>query len=217
MDKLEKNLMISGVILVLLVVSYVFIQNYRQTHKPEIYPIFQIPIQDAKIPKNPGSLPNSLREYRAGIHEGIDFEADENTLVLAARDGKVVKVVDGFGISFTYSQEILDAAAQMARAGLYDRVKDLIEGKTVEIAHSFKGETWKTKYVHLKTIYVVEGMKIKRGDSIGIVGMTGYSLDPHLDFTIFQPNGEFLGKGLDELNLQFVLNKYLKPASFFNK
>ena len=214
---MEKVAILSFLLIVLGAVGFVFLHDYRQTHKPEIYPVFQIPILGAKIPKNPGFLPNAPRDYRGGVHEGIDFEASENESVLAARDGKVIKVADGWGESFTYSQEVLDAAAQMAKAGFYDRVRDLIEGKTIEIAHPFKDGVWITRYAHLKTIFVVEGAKVKRDDIIGSVGTTGYSLGPHLHFTILKPDGKFLGEGLDELNLQFILDKYLKPKSYFNQ
>lgn len=54
-------------------------------------------------------------------------------------------------------------------------------GKTVVINH---GLGIYSLYLHLNDIKVKEGEEVKRGEVIGLVGNTGYSLGPHLHFSI---------------------------------
>lgn len=46
-------------------------------------------------------------------------------------------------------------------------------GNFIVIYHTFAGREYLTVYEHLSEIKVLKGMKIKQGDKIGIVGMTG--------------------------------------------
>ncbi len=54
-------------------------------------------------------------------------------------------------------------------------------GNQVVINHGFG---YKTRYAHLNTVTVVEGMKIERGDQLGEVGNTGRSTGPHLHYEV---------------------------------
>ena len=54
-------------------------------------------------------------------------------------------------------------------------------GNQVLIDHGFG---YKTRYAHLKTIGVAEGMKVKRGECIGISGNSGRSSGPHLHYEV---------------------------------
>ena len=55
-------------------------------------------------------------------------------------------------------------------------------GNSVMIDHGFG---YKTRYAHMKTIYVTEGMKIKRGECIGETGSSGRVSGPHLHYEVF--------------------------------
>ena len=46
------------------------------------------------------------------------------------------------------------------------------------------GFGYKTRYAHLKSIGVVEGMKVKRGECIGESGNSGRSSGPHLHYEV---------------------------------
>ncbi len=55
-------------------------------------------------------------------------------------------------------------------------------GNSVMIDHGFG---YKTRYAHMKSIYVTEGMKLKRGECIGETGNTGRTSGPHLHYEVF--------------------------------
>ena len=54
-------------------------------------------------------------------------------------------------------------------------------GNSVLIDHGFG---YKTRYAHLKSIGVTEGMKVKRGECIGESGNSGRSSGPHLHYEV---------------------------------
>lgn len=59
--------------------------------------------------------------------------------------------------------------------------RDKIGGKTIKISHR-GGYT--TVYCHLNKILVKPGQKVKRGDTIGLVGKTGKALGPHVHYEV---------------------------------
>jgi murein DD-endopeptidase MepM/ murein hydrolase activator NlpD len=69
------------------------------------------------------------------------------------------------------------------------------EGNMVQIAHS---EGYETMYLHLSRMYVRTGERVEIGKTIGLVGSTGLSTGPHLDFRILQ-RGQY--KNFEKLGL----------------
>jgi murein DD-endopeptidase MepM/ murein hydrolase activator NlpD len=69
------------------------------------------------------------------------------------------------------------------------------EGNMVHIAHS---NGYETMYLHLSRMYVRTGEHIEIGKTIGLVGSTGLSTGPHLDFRILQ-KGQY--KNFEKLGL----------------
>ena len=54
-------------------------------------------------------------------------------------------------------------------------------GNEIVIDHGFG---YKTRYAHMSVITVAEGMKLKRGDCIGMSGNSGKSTGPHLHYEV---------------------------------
>lgn len=54
-------------------------------------------------------------------------------------------------------------------------------GKTVEISH---GNGLVTRYAHLSSYYVRKGNAVRKGETIGSIGMTGKTTGPHLHYEI---------------------------------
>jgi murein DD-endopeptidase MepM/ murein hydrolase activator NlpD len=69
------------------------------------------------------------------------------------------------------------------------------EGNMVHIAH-FNG--YETMYLHLSRMFVRAGERVEIGKTIGLVGSTGLSTGPHLDFRILQ-KGQY--KNFERLGL----------------
>jgi murein DD-endopeptidase MepM/ murein hydrolase activator NlpD len=69
------------------------------------------------------------------------------------------------------------------------------EGNMVQIAH-FSG--YETMYLHLSRMFVRTGEHVEIGKTIGLVGSTGLSTGPHLDFRILQ-HGRY--KNFEKLGL----------------
>jgi murein DD-endopeptidase MepM/ murein hydrolase activator NlpD len=100
----------------------------------------------------------------------IDFKLKKGTKVLAARSGKVIKVVD-----------------HNSKGG--PKKKYLSMGNHVIIKHD---DNTYAAYWHLMEngSLVEKGDKITRGQCIALSGNTGYSTMPHLHFDVYKYNKE---------------------------
>jgi murein DD-endopeptidase MepM/ murein hydrolase activator NlpD len=163
-----------------------------------LWGMFALPIEGGDIPQDPELLPGALRDYRGGIHEGIDFPAPDGTPVLAAASGTVARV----DVSF------LDWNREQQEIALYEALTlgytpaatlDRIRGRQVWIDH---GKGVITRYAHLSAVEpLVVGQKVEAGALIGLVGSSGYPQGgPHLHLEV-RVGDDFYGDGLsgDEL------------------
>jgi murein DD-endopeptidase MepM/ murein hydrolase activator NlpD len=155
---------------------------------------FASPIAGAEIPTDPELMPGSPRDYREGIHEGIDFPADDGTPILAAAAGTIARA----DVTFEdWSAEDQDHALSEALALGYTPAAtlDRIRGRQVWIDH---GKGLVTRYAHLSAVEpLVVGQRVEAGGVIGGVGSSGYPQGgPHLHFEVRIGDG-FYGDGLE--------------------
>ncbi|WLD92955.1 murein hydrolase activator EnvC [Alkalihalobacillus sp. AL-G] len=59
-------------------------------------------------------------------------------------------------------------------------------GNVIFIAHYINGQTYTTVYAHMRKRYIGTGSTVKKGQTIGLMGSTGYSTGQHLHFEIHQ-------------------------------
>lgn len=103
----------------------------------------------------------------------IDYKADIGTPVLAAKGGEVIK---------------------MKKSGKHidlKDVKDLPLSEVIKLAQENTnfvaiehGDGTYTEYIHLDKVAVKEGDKVKPGDRLGEVGLTGVTSAPHLHLNV---------------------------------
>lgn len=142
---------------------------------------------------DPGS---GWRDYACGSlsydeHRGTDFrvktlaDMESGTAVIAAADGVVKALRDG-------EPDVPVSIGGRAR------VKGREAGNGVVLDH---GDGWETQYSHLRkgSIRVARGQRIKAGDMLGLIGFSGNTAFPHVDFVVrhrgravdpFRPSGD---------------------------
>lgn len=117
-------------------------------------------------------------------HLGVDYAAPSGTPVHALGDGVVLK-------------------AYYTRGG----------GNYIKIKHN---SVYSTGYMHLKGFAkgIHAGVRVKQGQVIGYVGMTGLATGPHLDFRVWKN-----GKNINPLHVDAPPVEPIKPeyAEAFNK
>jgi murein DD-endopeptidase MepM/ murein hydrolase activator NlpD len=138
-------------------------------------------------------LPGAPRDYRAGIHEGIDFPVPSGTPVLAAASGTVARVDLSF-LDWTREQQDIALYEAVTLGYTPAATLDRIRGRQVWIDH---GKGLVTRYAHLSAVEpLLIGQKIDAGALIGEVGSSGYPQGgPHLHFEL-RVGDDFFGDGL---------------------
>lgn len=162
-----------------------------------------IPLAGESVPSEAELLPEAARDYRAGIHEGIDFPADAGTPVVAAADGRIVRADRAF-TDWTAEERAaaLRQAIELGRTP--ESTLDRIRGRQVWIDH---GGGLVTRYVHLQSVAVSVGEHVPAGAVIGTVGSSGLPEGgPHLHFEI-RIGDSYLGDGLTPTELARALRE----------
>jgi murein DD-endopeptidase MepM/ murein hydrolase activator NlpD len=159
------------------------------------------PVAGQGLPNHAGVFPGARRLYRYGVHEGMDiFGPAMGTPVRAVKDGKVLRADANF-VDMTASK--LDSIMEQCRREhrTSEKNEDLFRGCQVWIDH---GNGMVTRYAHLSRINpgLKVNEKVKRGDLIGFVGVSGTGQNlpgrakyPHLHFEI-RLGDKYLGWGL---------------------
>jgi len=154
---------------------------------------FALPIEGGEVPSDPDLLPGAPRDYRGGIHEGIDFPAPNGTAVLAAASGTVARVDASF-LDWTREQQEIALYEALTLGYTPAATLDRIRGRQVWID---QGKGVITRYAHLSAVEpLIVGEKIEAGTLIGEVGSSGYPQGgPHLHFEV-RVGDDFYGDGL---------------------
>ncbi len=84
----------------------------------------------------------------------------------------------GIDIATQYGNPVIATADGV----VIQRKNEKIGGKTIKISHPRTGYT--TVYCHLSKYLVKPGQRIKRGDTIGLVGKTGRARGPHVHYEV---------------------------------
>lgn len=93
------------------------------------------------------------------LHAGVDIGGATGAPIIAAADGVVTKTAMGYNGG---------------------------SGNNVRVDHgTMDGQAMESGYLHMNTIEVTEGQKVKKGQRIGTVGNTGLSTAPHLHFSMY--------------------------------
>ena len=129
----------------------------------------------------PAPAPNSVYLYgttelgQYEVHHGVDF--DRNPIgvpVFAVGDGTIVSAGD--------DRQPLCGAKGQTVCGRFLNFYGLVA--VMRLDQSYRGQTLYALYGHLSRIDVQFGQRVKRGDLIGAVGMTGIAIGPHIQFEI---------------------------------
>ncbi len=165
---------------------------------------FAMPIAGACFPEFAGQLPGAPRDYRNGIHEGVDFypgwacaEILLGTPVLAVGEGRVIRADWDYE---DLTDELYWEMEARGFAGPDDL--DTFRGRQVWVDH---GDGVVARYAHLSGIAegIAEGAPVTAGDVLGFIGESGTpggvrqpGSEIHLHFELRIGDG-YLGEGED--------------------
>lgn len=153
----------------------------RNGQVPEVFPVpsklLVLPCSNIPVPRRATRLPNAPRDYRYGVHRGIDFFSNWGTPVRSVAKGVVIRADQNFREVPPNFREILLEQAQRLNRTPSDIFNSVLLGRAVFIDHGFDlfpGYRTITIYAHLSHIET----KFKPGYVIGageVFGRTGNS------------------------------------------
>jgi murein DD-endopeptidase MepM/ murein hydrolase activator NlpD len=185
---------------------------------------FIYPIKGACLPAGDQLMPNAARDYRGGVHEGVDLYDYDNcthiakgTSVIAAKDGTVIRADHAY--HDLTPAELAAADQRIADGHANDpNVIDLFRGRQVWIDH---GHGIVTRYAQLSDIAanIQVGTKVAQGETIAFVGDSGTpesisspGVEEHLHFEL-RAGDQFLGKGLPPDEVRALYTHLFEPVT----
>ena len=183
---------------------------------------FRFPIDGACLPSSEDLMPNAPRDYRWGIHEGVDFydgdccvAVERGTPVLAAKTGVVIRADHDYqDITAEEMDALLTFSQQQGHtdAATLDRLR----GRQVWVDH---GNGIVTRYAHLLAVEagITKGVVVRAGQVLGYVGNSGtpegitdVNAENHLHFEI-RVGGGYLGQGLSAAETRRLWERAFSP------
>ena len=181
-----------------------------------------VPIAGACLPSSDTLMPNAAREYRNGVHQGVDFYGFDNcvsiirgTLVLAAQAGRVVRATLDYHDLTWEELAALNERIALGEANDPD-ILDAFRGRQVWVDH---GGGLVTRYAHLDGIAegIAVGTAVEAGQELGYVGESGTpeslsapGTEDHLHFEVWL-GGQYLGQGLPPGEVRGLYEKAFSP------
>ena len=137
-----------------------------------------LPCDKVPVPKRAMRLPNAPRDYRNGIHRGIDFFANWGTPVKAVAKGTVIRSdLEYKEVPAEFRELMLESSAKLGNTPS-DIFNSVLLGKSVFLDHGFNlipGFRVISIYAHLSHIekHIKPGYVISVGEVLGNSGNTG--------------------------------------------
>jgi murein DD-endopeptidase MepM/ murein hydrolase activator NlpD len=183
---------------------------------------FIYPINGACLPQGDQLMPNAPRDYRGGIHEGVDFYQYDNctkivksTAILAAKDGIVIRADHDY--QPLSEAQLLEFDNRIAAGHANDPdILDAFRGRQVWIDH---GSGIVTRYAHTSDVAadIHVGDTVHQGDVIAFVGDSGTpesisdpGVEEHLHFEL-RTGDTYLGKGLPPDEVRTLYEQLFTP------
>ena len=146
---------------------------------PELLPVLPImtePIVNARVPNDPSRLPGAVRDYRGGVHEGVDFHCRPGEPVHAAADGWVISIEDEPNLPEPRRDELHTVCRRLGETP--PEVLRVLHGRRITLRHeTTAGHLMTTSYSHLTSIEpdLKPGTRVHKGEVIGTSGASGTS------------------------------------------
>ena len=179
-----------------------------------------LPCNGLNIPKRASRLPNAPRDYRNGIHRGIDFFANWGTEVKAVAKGFIVRADKYYKEYPPNFREQMLLSSERAGHTPSDIFNSVLLGKAIIIDHGFDlipGFRTISIYAHLSSIdkNITPGSAVVSGQVLGKTGNSGTKESTlgtkkeshlHWEMILQKDNNEiYLGKNMNYDNLYPML------------
>lgn len=170
--------------------------------------VFLFPVANGLLPGKQSLMPGAPRDYRGGIHQGIDvyYKSDTGIItcgepVLNSAQGWVIRADSDWK---EMSEREYNLDTERLKKELDETLLDRLRGRQVWI-RTADGIT--VRYCHLNSVApgIIPGIRVSPGVVIGQVGNTGTGdgarvtgRNCHLHLEVWMPGGKFLGQGLSD-------------------
>ena len=137
-----------------------------------------LPCENIPVPKRTMRLPNAPRNYRNGIHKGIDFFANWGTPIRAVAEGVVIRSDLHYEeVSPSFRESVLNSSARVGKTPS-DIFNSILLGQAVFLDHGFNlipGFRVISIYAHLSHINhdIKPGRLVKSGEFFAKSGNSG--------------------------------------------
>lgn len=136
----------------------------------------------------PGPVPNGHYLYGTTehgeyeVHHGVDFDNNPiGTSIFAVGDGTIVTAGD--------DRQPLCGDQGNAVCGRFRKFYGLVT--VIRLDKTYEGQALFALYGHMNRIDVKVGQRVRAGDQIGTIGMTGIAIGPHVQFEIRQGSNDY--------------------------